>query len=73
MFAWQFQMALGIAEKHGWTRFVSMQNHLNLIYREEEREMITTATPQRMHEERSRESSGPLLIAFSLQRIEAGI
>src|SRR5829696_10127813 len=35
MFAWQFQKALHVAEKHGWTRFVSMQNHLNLIYREE--------------------------------------
>ncbi|WP_256759872.1 aldo/keto reductase [Cohnella sp. WQ 127256] len=40
MYAWQFQKALHIAEKHGWTRFVSMQNHLNLIYREEEREML---------------------------------
>ncbi len=40
MFAWQFQKALYTAEKHGWTRFVSMQNHLNLIYREEEREML---------------------------------
>lgn len=40
MYAWQFQKALHVAEKYGWTRFVSMQNHLNLIYREEEREMI---------------------------------
>ncbi len=40
MYAWQFQKALYSAEKHGWTRFVSMQNHLNLIYREEEREML---------------------------------
>ena len=40
MFAWQFQKALYVAEQHGWTRFVSMQNHLNLIYREEEREML---------------------------------
>ncbi len=40
MFAWQFQKALHVAEKYGWTRFVSMQNHLNLIYREEEREML---------------------------------
>jgi aryl-alcohol dehydrogenase-like predicted oxidoreductase len=40
MFAWQFQRALHVAEKHGWTRFVSMQDHLNLIYREEEREML---------------------------------
>jgi 1-deoxyxylulose-5-phosphate synthase len=40
MCAWQFQKALYTAEKNGWTRFVSMQNHLNLIYREEEREMI---------------------------------
>jgi len=40
MFAWQFQKALYVAERHGWTRFVSMQNHMNLIYREEEREML---------------------------------
>jgi aryl-alcohol dehydrogenase-like predicted oxidoreductase len=40
MYAWQFQKALHAADKHGWTRFVSMQNHLNLIYREEEREMM---------------------------------
>ena len=40
MWAWQFQKALHVAEKHGWTRFISMQNHLNLMYREEEREML---------------------------------
>ncbi len=40
MYAWQFQKALYVAERNGWTRFVSMQNHLNLIYREEEREML---------------------------------
>src|ERR671927_1128488 len=40
MNAWQFQQALHVAEQHGWTRFVSMQDHLNLIYREEEREML---------------------------------
>ena len=40
MYAWQFQKALHVAEQHGWTRFVSMQDHLNLIYREEEREML---------------------------------
>lgn len=40
MYAWQFQKALHVAEKHGWTRFVSMQNHYNLIYREDEREML---------------------------------
>jgi aryl-alcohol dehydrogenase-like predicted oxidoreductase len=40
MHAWQFQKALYVAEKNGWTRFVSMQNHYNLIYREEEREMM---------------------------------
>jgi aryl-alcohol dehydrogenase (NADP+) len=39
MFAWQFAKALYLADQHGWTRFVAMQNHLNLIYREEEREM----------------------------------
>jgi aryl-alcohol dehydrogenase-like predicted oxidoreductase len=40
MWAWQFQKALRVAEMRGWTRFISMQNHLNLIYREEEREML---------------------------------
>ena len=40
MWAWQFQKALHVAEKNGWTRFSTMQNHLNLIYREEEREML---------------------------------
>jgi aryl-alcohol dehydrogenase-like predicted oxidoreductase len=40
MFAWQFQKGLHVADKYGWTRFVSMQDHLNLIYREEEREML---------------------------------
>jgi 1-deoxyxylulose-5-phosphate synthase len=40
MYAWQFMKALHVAEKNGWTRFVSMQNHLNLLYREEEREML---------------------------------
>jgi len=40
MYAWQFAKALYLADLHGWTRFVSMQNHWNLLYREEEREMI---------------------------------
>ncbi len=40
MFAWQLAKAQHIADQHGWTRFVSMQNHYNLVYREEEREMI---------------------------------
>ncbi len=40
MYAWQFAKALYTADQHGWTRFVSMQNYLNLLYREEEREML---------------------------------
>ncbi len=40
MHAWQFMRALAIQERHGWSRFVSMQNYLNLLYREEEREML---------------------------------
>lgn len=40
MYAWQFCQALYLADKNGWTRFVSMQNHYNLLYREEEREML---------------------------------
>jgi 1-deoxyxylulose-5-phosphate synthase len=39
MFAWQFTKAQYVADLHGWRRFVSMQNHYNLVYREEEREM----------------------------------
>jgi 1-deoxyxylulose-5-phosphate synthase len=48
MFAWQFQKAQFVAEKYGWTRFVSMQNHLNLIYREEEREMLPLCRDQKI-------------------------
>jgi aryl-alcohol dehydrogenase-like predicted oxidoreductase len=40
MYAWQFCKALYLSRLHGWARFVSMQNHLNLLYREEEREML---------------------------------
>jgi aryl-alcohol dehydrogenase-like predicted oxidoreductase len=40
MHAWQFARALGVSERHGWTRFASMQNLVNLLYREEEREML---------------------------------
>jgi len=40
MYAWQFAQAFYLADLHGWTRFVSMQNHYNLVYREEEREML---------------------------------
>src|SRR3972149_2655505 len=40
MYAWQFARSLCLADLHGWTRFVSMQNHYNLVYREEEREML---------------------------------
>jgi len=40
MYAWQFTRSLYLADLHGWTRFISMQNHYNLVYREEEREML---------------------------------
>lgn len=46
MFAWQFSKAQYTTQSHGWTRFVSMQNHYNLIYREEEREMIPMCLDQ---------------------------
>jgi aryl-alcohol dehydrogenase-like predicted oxidoreductase len=46
MFAWQFAKAQHVAERNGWTRFVSMQPHYNLIYREEEREMIPLCLDQ---------------------------
>src|ERR1700735_4763601 len=46
MYAWQFAQALAIAERNGWTRFVSMQNFVNLLYREEEREMLPLCTAE---------------------------
>lgn len=46
MHAWQFAKAQEVARAHGWTRFVTMQNHLNLLYREEEREMIPLCADQ---------------------------
>jgi 1-deoxyxylulose-5-phosphate synthase len=46
MFAWQFSKALYTSQLHGWTKFVSMQNHYNLLYREEEREMIPLCIDQ---------------------------
>jgi aryl-alcohol dehydrogenase-like predicted oxidoreductase len=48
MYAWQFLKALHVAEQHGWTRFVSMQNYLNLLYREEEREMLPLCQEERI-------------------------
>ena len=46
MYAWQFAKLQHVAERNGWTRFVSMQNHYNLVYREEEREMIPLCADQ---------------------------
>jgi aryl-alcohol dehydrogenase (NADP+) len=46
MYSWQFAKALYLADQHGWTRFVSMQNHYNLLYREEEREMLPLCADQ---------------------------
>ena len=46
MWAWQFAKAQHVAELHGWTKFVSMQNHYNLVYREEEREMMPLCLDQ---------------------------
>ncbi|EIV91459.1 aldo/keto reductase [Frankia sp. QA3] len=46
MHAWQFAKALFVADAHGWTRFATMQNHYNLIYREEEREMLPLCADQ---------------------------
>lgn len=46
MWAWQFAKAQHVAETHGWTRFVTMQNHYNLVYREEEREMMPLCLDQ---------------------------
>lgn len=46
MYAWQFCQSLYLADLHGWTRFVSMQNHLNLLSREEEREMLGLCTAE---------------------------
>lgn len=48
MFAWQFAKALGTSQQHGWARFVTMQNHYNLLYREEEREIIPLCQDQQI-------------------------
>jgi 1-deoxyxylulose-5-phosphate synthase len=48
MFAWQFAKSLYVSDLHNWTRFVSMQNHYNLIYREEEREMNPLCRDQKI-------------------------
>jgi aryl-alcohol dehydrogenase-like predicted oxidoreductase len=48
MFSWQFAKAQYVAESHGWTKFTSMQNHYNLVYREEEREMIPLCLDQKI-------------------------
>jgi aryl-alcohol dehydrogenase-like predicted oxidoreductase len=48
MYAWQFSKALYTSDLHGWARFISMQNHYNLIYREEEREMIPLCLDQKI-------------------------
>jgi aryl-alcohol dehydrogenase-like predicted oxidoreductase len=48
MHAWQFAKALFTADLHGWTRFVSMQPHYNLIYREDEREMLPVCQDQKI-------------------------
>jgi 1-deoxyxylulose-5-phosphate synthase len=48
MYAWQFAKSLYLADLHGWTRFVSMQNHYNLLYREEEREMMPLCLDQQI-------------------------
>jgi aryl-alcohol dehydrogenase (NADP+) len=48
MYAWQFAKMLSTQEQHGWTRFVTMQNHYNLVYREEEREMLPLCRAERI-------------------------
>ncbi|MGX7351781.1 NADP-dependent aryl-alcohol dehydrogenase [Enterococcus canis] len=48
MYAWQFAKAQAVADKNGWTKFISMQNHLNLLYREEEREMLPLCQDQKV-------------------------
>ena len=48
MYAWQFCQALYLADAHGWTRFATMQNHYNLLYREEEREMMALCSDQKI-------------------------
>src|ERR1700730_3986607 len=48
MYAWQFLKALHVAERNGWTRFVTMQNYVNLLYREEEREMLPLCAAEKI-------------------------
>ena len=48
MYAWQFLASLCISEREGWEKFVSVQNHYNLVYREDEREMIPLCQSERI-------------------------
>ncbi len=48
MFAWQFCKALYLADEHGWTRFATMQDHYNLLHREEEREMLPLCAAEKI-------------------------
>src|ERR1700712_3025527 len=48
MFAWQFAKALHVSKSNGWARFVTMQNHVNLLYREEEREMLPLCADEKI-------------------------
>jgi aryl-alcohol dehydrogenase-like predicted oxidoreductase len=48
MYAWQFCKALHLADRHGWTRFATMQNHYNLLHREEEREMLPLCVEEKI-------------------------
>jgi len=59
MAAWRFARALGLAELRNWTRFVSMQNHYNLVYREEEREMLPLCARRAWRSSRGVPSRGP--------------
>ena len=46
MYAWEFMQALAVSERNGWAKFSTMQNHYNLVYREEEREMLPLCLDQ---------------------------
>ena len=66
MYAWQFAKALYLADANGWTRFVSMQNHYNLLYREEEREMMPLCLEEQIAVLPNSSPAARLVASFSL-------
>jgi aryl-alcohol dehydrogenase-like predicted oxidoreductase len=71
MYAWQFAKALRVSERHGWARFATMQNYVNLLYREEEREMLPLCGTRGSASSRGARSRAAALRACGTRRASA--